>query len=385
MFKKSISLNFVAYIWIITFKLTTKARLMMTTKHTKLDFTGQHIFIALDIAKKSWKTSIMTQEFEHKTFTQPPTVEALVHYLHHHFPGAQYHCVYEAGYCGFWIHDQLKHHRIDCIVVNPADVPTTHREHTFKTDRVDARKLVRNLRNGELDPIYVPSRAAQEDRTLVRLRFAMVKKQTRCKNQLKALLGYYGIIIPEELCDAHWSRRFIAYLEQLTMQRAAGNQALKALLDELHHLRQTVAQLTKSIRALASAQPYQTLVAYLVTIPGISTLAAMVLLTELIDIHRFATLDHLASYVGLVPGEHSSGENVIVTGITKRRNPFLRAILIESAWVAVRKDPALIMAFQQLAHRMPKNQAIVRIARKLLNRIRYVLKHQQPYQIRLVA
>ncbi len=92
-----------------------------------------------------------------------------------------------------------------------------------------------------------------------------------------------------------------------------------------------------------------------------------------------SNLDKLCSYVGLIPDTNSSGETEQKTGITKRRNAQLRGILIESAWVAVRKDPALLMTFNTLCRKMPKNNAIVRIARKLLNRIRYVLKNQQEY------
>ncbi|MFQ5799590.1 MAG: transposase, partial [Bacteroidota bacterium] len=75
----------------------------------------------------------------------------------------------------------------------------------------------------------------------------------------------------------------------------------------------------------------------------------------------------------------SSGDREITTGLSRRRNQLLRTLLIESAWVAVRKDPALMMAFNKLTRRMPKNRAIIPIARRLLNRIRYVLKHQAPY------
>ena len=80
----------------------------MHKKNTKLDFTGQDIYVGLDTGKKSWKVSILTKEFEHKTFSQPPKPEALVNYLHSNFPGARYLCAYEAGYFGFWIHDALK-------------------------------------------------------------------------------------------------------------------------------------------------------------------------------------------------------------------------------------------------------------------------------------
>ena len=124
---------------------------------------------------------------------------------------------------------------------------------------------------------------------------------------------------------------------------------------------------------------------YLKTIPGINTFTAMVLLTEIVDINRFKNLDHLASYVGLVPGEDSSGDQEINTGISHRRNACLRVLLVECSWIAVRKDPALLMAFNKLTERMPKNRAIIQIARKMLNRISYVLKNQQPYEPCVVA
>lgn len=360
-------------------------RIPMQHQNTKLDFIGQHIYVALDTHKKSWQTTILTEETEHKTFSQPPQVSVLVNYLHRMFPGATYHCVYEAGFSGFWIHDALKQQGVDCVVVNPADVPTKHKEHEHKTDRVDSRKLARNLRNGELDALYVPVRSALEDRSLVRLRTKFVGKQTRCKNQIKALLDFYGIVLPEQQVTTHWSNRFLTWLNEIRMQRATGDQTLALLLEELHFFRTSIATLTKKIRLLALEEPYCKFVPYLVTIPGISTLSAMILLTELVEMQRFHSLDALKSYCGLIPGEHSSGEREIVTGLSHRRNPYLRTLLIECSWVAVRKDPALLQTFATLSRRMHKNQAIVRIASKLVARIRFVLLHQQPYQLCHVA
>jgi transposase len=363
----------------------TLGRLIMYRKNTKLDFTGQDIYVGLDTGKKSWKVCILTKEVEHKTFSQSPKPEALVGYLWKHFPGARYLCVYEAGYFGFWIYEALRQQGVDCVVVHPADVPTKDKERRNRNDTVDARKLARGLRNGELTPLYVPSRKALEDRYLVRIQRQMVKKQTRCKNQIKASLSFYGDIIPDDLVGARWSRHFIEWLEELSFQQESGKQALQVLLEELKHLRQSIAQLTRQIRALAQQEPYRMQVKLLETIPGISTLTAMILLTEIVDINRFKVLDQLASYVGLIPGEDSSGEQKKITGLTRRRNAHLRVMLIECSWVAVRKDPAMLMAFNKLSERMPKNRAIVRIAHKLLNRIRYVLKNQEPYETCIVA
>lgn len=345
----------------------------------KLDFTGQKIYVGMDVHKKSWSISIFTEQFEHKTFTQPPEVDVLVNYLRRSFPGASYNSVYEAGYSGFWIHDRLKERDVNCLVVHPADVPTKDKERAGKTDRVDCRKLARSLRSGEIEGIYVPPRHHIEDRSLVRTRQSMVKKQTRCKNQIKSLLCFYGIQIPEELAESHWSKQFINWIEQVRMEKASGNLTLKAHLDELNHIRKIIADLTKSIRSLAETEEYHENVRLLKTIPGISTLTAMILLTELHDINRFKSLDKLSSFVGLIPNTNSSGEKDIKTGMTKRHNSMLRVQLIESSWVAVRKDPALTMAFSKLTKRTTKTKAIIHIAKKLLNRIRYVLKNQKEY------
>jgi Transposase and inactivated derivatives len=262
------------------------------------------------------------------------------------------------------------------MVVNPADVPTKDKERAGKRDRVDCRKLARGLRNGEINGIYVPPRVKVEDRTLVRTRQSMVRKQTRCKNQITSILFFYGIVIPEE---GRWSRRFINWIESIRMERASGDFALKAHLEELKHLRQIIANLNKAILSLSRTEEYMADVLLLKSVPGISTLTAMILLTELADLSRFSSLDKLASYAGLVPDIRSSGETEYSTGITFRRNAALRALLIESSWVAVRKDPALTMAFNKLSARMKKTKAIVHVARKLLNRIRFVLKNRQKY------
>jgi transposase len=348
-------------------------------KRNKLDFTGQPIYIGLDVHKKSWSVSISTRYGQYKSFSQPPEVDKLVHYLRHHFPRAEYYATYEAGYCGFWIHDRLKEKGIGCLVVNPADVPTKNKERRTKRDRIDCRKLSRSLRNGDLEGIYVPPRGKLEDRGLIRTRMSMVRKQTRCKNQIKAMLLFYGVVIPEEREMGHWSRQFIRWIEGIQMERASGDMALKIHLEELCHLRQIVAKLNRAILALSRTEEYRPGVLLLRTVPGISTLTAMILLTELGEITRFPSIDELTSYVGLIPDTEASGEKEHVGGVTQRSQSQLRWVLIEASWMAVRKDPALMMAFDRYSKKMRKTKAIVKIARKLLNRIRYVLKNRSEY------
>ncbi|MCF6404129.1 hypothetical protein L3C95_14640 [Chitinophaga filiformis] len=96
----------------------------MFTKSLKVtDFTGRNLYVGLDVHYKSWMVSIYSDEFELKTFSQTPDPSKLGSYLQQHYPNANFHLAYEAGFCGFWIHRAFKAQGIDCIVINPADVP----------------------------------------------------------------------------------------------------------------------------------------------------------------------------------------------------------------------------------------------------------------------
>jgi transposase len=358
----------------------------MTAQRSRLDFSGQTIFVGVDVSNKSWSVSIFSAQGEHKTFCQPPQAQVLVNYLQRNFPGAEYRCVYEAGYSGFWPHQALTEAGVQCLVVNPADVPTKGHERRRRRDPVDSRKLARALRNGELLGVYVPSRSAQEARSLVRQRHELVKKQTRCKNQIWALLRFYGYQLPEELQASRWSGAFIAHLHALLFVTASGRQSLDLLLLELAYLRALIAGATVAIRKLSKQECYRERVRLLLTVPGVGALTAMTLLVELVDLSRFKNADQLASYVGLVPDEDSSGDSQLQTGLTRRRNAHLRHLLVECAWVALRKDPALLHKFEQLTAggQMKKTQAIIRLARKLLCRIRRVLVTGEPYVLGVI-
>jgi transposase len=355
----------------------------MREQSTHPDFKGQRVWIGLDVAKKSWKVAIVVGTVFHRAFAAPPDPRALARYLHRNFPGASFLSVYEAGYCGFWIQKALITYGVPCLVTNPADVPTTHKEKTGKTDRVDTLKLVRSLMNGDLRGIYIPSTAALRARSLVRMRGTFVCKQTRCKNQIKAYLEFYGERPPEDLVYRHWSRRYIAYLEKL--QRERQDEALGALLSELLYLRGLVKDLTRTIRVMTHEPRYREDIRLLMGIPGIGMTCGMTLLTEIVTMGRFRRFERLCSYVGLVPTEHSSGESQKIGSLTPRRSRFLRSILIEAAWAAVRQDPELLRCFTELSKRMRKTDAIIRIARKLLARIRFVLKHREPYTTTLLT
>lgn len=348
---------------------------------TKLSFKGQSIYVGMDVHLRSWKISIYTNEIELETKSMDPSVKILSHYLKHMFPEATYYSAYEAGYCGYWIHEELMKEGIRNIIVNPSDVPTKDKEKRQKRDPVDSRKLARGLRNNELDGIYIPDKQQQEDKLLLRTRHAMVKKQTSCKNQIKSTLSFFGILLTDEKIESHWSKAYIEWLRELGNPDTSTALRLRVFLDELEHLRKAITMLTKQIRALSLHERYNKKIKWLTSIPGISILTAMIILTEFGDIKIYTLLESLCSYVGLIGDEHSSSTREKKLSMTKRGNKYLRKALVESSWVAIRKDPALLLAYKNYNKKYKGTKCIIKICRKLLNRIRYVLINEKDYQL----
>lgn len=347
---------------------------------TKLDYSGQNIYIGLDTHLKSWKTTIRVGDTFYKTFSQDPEAVVLSKYLQKHFPGANYYSAYEASFSGFKAHRELTQLGINNIVVNPADIPTTDKERKQKEDARDSRKIAEQLAASSLLGIHIPDITTEGDRSLVRFRKTLTKEISRNKVRVKSFLYYHGIIIPERFTKStHWSKRFILWLETLDLPSDSAKSTLNTIIELVLFLRKKHLEVLRHIRNLSKQDSYKTNVELLVSIPGIGLITAMTFLTEIEDISRFKTLDKLCSYIGLVPMTNSSGESESIGGITKRQNKLLRSMIIESSWVAIRNDPALMLSYQNLITRMKPNKAIIRIAKKMINRIRYVLKNQTLY------
>jgi transposase len=275
---------------------------------------------------------------------------------------------------------------INSIVVNPADVPTTGKERDQKNDPVDSRKLARSLKNGELKGIHVPTLKTLEDRTLVRTRATLVKDITRYKNRIKSFLHFHGIEIPEQFIKnkSHWSKRFIEWLDTIEMSEKSGKESIVIMVTIVKNLRSILLETTRKIKALSCTEAYKKNVELLRGVPGIGLITSMMLLTELGGIERFGNTDQLGRCVGFVPSMHQSGENDKSGELSKRGHGVLRSALIESSWTAARMDPALMKSYCEYCQRMEPNEAIIRIAKKLLKRISYVLKNQKRYEFRVV-
>jgi Transposase and inactivated derivatives len=346
------------------------------------NFDGESIYVGIDSHLKSWKVTVMSDEMELRNFTQEPDTKKLSLFLHRNYPGANFKCVYEAGFAGFNAQRELTSEGISCIVIHPADVPTTDKEKRQKSDRIDSRKLVRGLKNGDFKCVHIPELLQQQDRSLLRTYDKIIRDTTRVKNRIKFFLMFFGLSIPDEFQGKNWTKEFINWLERLNPGGYA-NLSLQILLDEYRMLSSQTILLRKQIKELSEQARYKTNAELLKSIPGIGTLTSMILLTEIGDINRFAGLNELSAYFGLIPNCHDSGETKRVGRNTKRGNVYLKYILIEVSWMSIRYDSSLLLTYKSAVRKMDSNKAIIKVARKLLNRVRFVLKNKKPYQVNM--
>jgi transposase len=206
----------------------------------------------------------------------------------------------------------------------------------------------------------------------------------RDKNRLKSLLKYQGIEVPEQYARNNWSNNFLKWIEEQAAKEPLLGDTLLLMLEQIKQLRQLLLKVEKKLRELRKGE-YASRVKLATSVPGIGPTTAMTFLLEVGDIRRFKGFDSLNDFIGFCPDRDSSGETERDRGITRRRHNRLRSLLVESAWEAVRTDPALMNSFETLCKRMKRTQAIIRIARKLLRRLRAVLITGVEYQKGVVA
>ncbi|MDR0748433.1 MAG: IS110 family transposase [Tannerellaceae bacterium] len=353
----------------------------MQEQSKELNFNGERIYVGIDVHLKSWSVTILTENNHHKTFNQPPEAEKLATYLRTHFPDAGYYSAYEAGFSGLWTHYELESLGINNIVINPADVPTTGKEKMHKTDSVDSRKIARSLRSKELRCIHIPSQITLSDRSLIRMRISVVKDLSRLKQRIKMMLHFYGVKIPDSYAnDTRISKRFVEWLRQDAANTGGINkEAFIFLINEFEAKKQSLLTITRMVSQLCKEERYKKNIELIRSIPGIGLITGITFLVEIEDITRFQSNDKFAGFIGIIPSCHSSGEKDNKGEMTPRGQINMKAALIESSWIAARVDPVLTLAFNKYCRRMESNKAITGIARKLANRIYFVLTKQTRY------
>ena len=335
----------------------------------KVDFQGKTIYVGVDVHLRQWNVSIYLEKMYVKTFQQAAQVDALFQYLSLNYPGATFKVVYEAGFSGFGLYRALQSLGIDCIVVHAADVPQTHKDVHTKNDHNDSRRLAHTLCHDLLRGIYIPDPELESDRCLLRHRVRLQRDLKRCKNRVKSLLYLQGISLPEKFDNSRWSKAFINWLKSLEIPYTSAQKTMTYMIEQVSLIRQKQLEVLKSIRLLEKNPRFASNYQLLRKIPGIGPIVGMTLLTEIGNIKRFPDFYHFNSFIGFCPSEHSSGEDQRRGSMTPRHHSPLRELLIQSSWMAIKNDPALLLKYQNWKFKKDSQKAIIKVARSLLNRI----------------
>jgi transposase len=240
-----------------------------------------------------------------------------------------------------------------------------------KTDKRDAAHILKLLAEGRFPRIRVPDAEMRDQRQLLIHRHKLVQIRTRVKNELQHLMMNRGVQKKYKL----WSVRGRAELEQLPLQQWAGRRR-EDLLSLLKMLDQQIEHMDQAVAVAAQQNDRARL---LMTQPGVGPVTALAFVLTIGDVKRFARSKQVASYLGLIPRESSSGGKQRMGAISKQGNRLLRVLLVEAANSAVRFDPEFRKEYAHRCHQKHRAVAKVAAARKLAVRLYWMLRTQTPY------
>tara|TARA_R110002033_G_scaffold170883_2_gene214655 strand:- start:147 stop:1091 length:945 start_codon:yes stop_codon:yes gene_type:complete len=311
-----------------------------------------------------------------------PDPEQLRAYVEKHFVGYEVGIAYEAVCCGYYAHRCFEGYGWQSLVVNPADIHRKGKEKYTKTDHIDAQLISRELKDGRLESIHIPSVEREELRSLFLRRNDLVKGFRRIKSYIKMQLLYFGIKEPLELDNGHWSHAYRNWLDAMVFEHPTAKATLESRMRFFRFVDKELRDVSGQIRAYC--RKYHKKDYYLLrSIPGMGGIVACGIICELGDLRRFNNIKHLAGHVGLAPGAYQSGGNYKTLGITMRAHRLIRSYFVEASWQAIRAGPVMQAYYRKHQGKNVKS-VIIKVARKLLSRTLAVIKTETPYTIGVI-
>ncbi len=327
----------------------------------------EEVFVGLDVHKSTTVATVLDREGNQVDQTTLSSADAeLIQYLTR-FPGTK-HIVLEA--CNVWphIYDAATSTGAEVTLAHPYKVRVIT-EASLKSDRVDSESLARLLLLKSVPMAYAPTPPVRDLRQLVRDRVFYLHKEQDVKNHLYAVLLRRGIPYEEGILGLKRKRESLRELHLPEIDRG---------LDMLIDMEEGCKELDRALHAAFLVSKEAQLLA---TIPGIGEITAVALVAELCPIERFANIERLCSYAGLVPTNHQSGDTSYQGHLKKDSNPLVKWLLIEASWshrrYAKKSDVASIA--KRVSRRRGKQKGNIAGAHKLLKIVYAVLKRGTPY------
>ncbi len=289
-----------------------------------------HTFVALDVHKNAITAGVLPAEGGQVELVQLEHSEKAVRrFVKRLGDPSRLAVCYEAGPCGYELYRLLASIGVACDIVAPSLTPVRPGDRV-KTDRRDARKLVRLYRAGELTFVYPPSPEQEGLRDLVRCRDDLRRARTAARHRVGKQLLRYGRVYREG--KKSWTLQHRAWVRRQRLDDPLAQAAFEHMLCHLDAIDAQIAAVDRQLDEIARSEPRCDPVRWLCCFRGISTLTALGLLAEIGDFHRFGSPRDLMSFLGLTVSEYSSGERRQRGQTTKTGNRHARRLLIEAAW-----------------------------------------------------
>jgi len=336
------------------------------TTYVGVDAHKKDLFIAMLVGDQA--TPVTWQ-----LANEPNAVRRLVRKLEREAPGSVQMC-YEAGPCGYALQRQVTTPRVSCQVIAPALVPRKPGDR-IKTNRRDARKLAELLRAGLLTEVRPPTPEEEAVRDLCRARDDAREDLQRCRHRLGKLLLRRGL----HYSGRNWTRAYRQWIDSLDWTQPAERVVVDDYLLAVDQLEARLSELDARLAEIAETDPYRERVGWLRCFRGIDTLTAILILAELHDFRRFQSPRALMAYVGLVPGEDSSGEKHRRGRITRTGNALVRRLLVEMAWHYQRR-PSIGVALTRRRKGQPGRVIAIadKAQQRLCRRFRRLAEQHKP-------
>ncbi|HEX3103045.1 MAG TPA: IS110 family transposase [Terriglobales bacterium] len=293
-----------------------------------------------------------TGEFQEKRLAHPAEAERFYRAV----AGEKVRVGMEASGHARWFERLVTELQFELRIGDAAEI-RTKRVRKQKTDRQDAQLILRLLLEDRFPQIWVPSSENRDLRQLLWHRHRMVQARTRIMNQLQAVALNEGLRCKKKLWREHGRQQ----LESFRLAPWASRRR-RDLLELMDRLNPTIAELTQAVEHEAEKCPQAQ---RLRTHPGVGSLTALAFVLIIGKAERFSCGKQLASYLGLVPLEESSGNRRRLGHITKQGSSMLRFLLVEAAQVTVRSDPQWRSRYFHLMMRRGRKTAKLAMARRL--------------------
>lgn len=263
------------------------------------------MYAGMDVHKATIEISVFKArhddpEFERQLPNAPKQIRAFFEKLRKQGPIL---ACYEAGCMGFGLHRMLKEMNIPCQVVAPGLLPRKPGER-IKNDRRDSRKLARNLRNGEVTPIYIPSEEDEAVRDYLRMFEDLKSDRKKARQRLLHFLLRHKIVYT---AGKNWTVKHEQWLRSIQFENPMLKETFAEYFFHIKELDEKALRIKDKIEEIALSDPYKEKVARLRCLKGIETLTAISLVTEIGDFRRFMKAEEFMAFLGLVPSEVSSG------------------------------------------------------------------------------